>query len=233
MPPPTVLAAMAEAGDTGGDVARDAGGTTDGDGSGRVHDTPSGAAATLYDIIRDPGPAGDPAGGVWRFRFLMPALADRVAPYTGAHLDGITDEDVAELDSLGLPATTGPFSAEGFDSAELVTIEQLEAEGAIDSTIIIDLGDAGTGAWPDAGPALPADPSVLLQDPLHADLVWLCEQVALPALPAPGDTARPGLIIISLSDRPVRFGEIDMQAVQIFEGFSPADDGRTCRWEPW
>lgn len=202
----------------------------DGAAPGSDYALPSGANATLHDIIRDPdGHTGRP----WRFRFIMPALAERVPAANGPHEDMITEEDMAELDSLGLPGTAGPFSAEGLDSAELVTIEELEAEGAIDSMTIIDLSDAGLADLPGDGPTLPADPEVLLQDPVHADLVWLCEQVALPALPPIGDPTRPGLIIISLSDRPVEFGEIDMEAVQIFEGFSAADDGRACLWEPW
>lgn len=197
-----------------------------------LHILPSGEAVTLHEIIRDPGEGGD-AGGIWRFRFIMPTLALRVPPGEGEELDGITEEDMAELDKMGLPTSFGPFSVDEFDSAELVTLEELEAEGAIDSMTIIDLDQFGLADLPGEGPALPADPNVLLQDPIHADLVWLCEQVALPSLPPEGDRFRPALIVISLADRPVEFGEFALDAVQIFEGFTPADDGNSCLWEPW
>lgn len=194
---------------------------------GSVHVMPSGEIATLHDVIRGPGEAES----VWRFRFVVPALAERVPEFEIT--DGITEEDAAELDRLGLPAVHGPFDAEALGSAELVTIEELEAEGAIESGIVIDLGADEHADLAGAGPVLPADPGALLQDPAHGDLLWLCETVALPALPPPGDAARPELIVISLSDRPVEFGAMDMGAVQFFDGFSPAEDGQSCLWEPW
>lgn len=193
--------------------------------AGTAYVLPSGDSATLQDVVRDTGDAA-----TWRYRFVMPSLAARVpALPEGGEDDDITPEDAAELDSLGLPPRDGPFEAQDFDSAQMVTLEELEAEGAIDNRIFIDLGADETSDQP----RVPADPSVLLQDDAHADLLWLCETVALPDLPPVGDAARPAMIVISVADRPVAFGEIAMDVAQQFEGFSPSDDGRTCIWEPW
>ena len=195
---------------------------------GMAFDLPSGEVATLQEVRRDDG------GGIWRYRFVMPGLADQVPrlPAGGPGHD-ITDADAAELDALGLQPAPGPFDAADFDGAQMVTLEELEAEGAIDSRIIIDL-DADQ-ALDDMGiqPALPADPQVLLQDGNYGDLLWLCETVALPDLPPPGDPSRPTSIIISVAERPVAFGEMAMGVAQQFEGFAPSDDNRTCLWEPW
>ncbi len=192
---------------------------------------PSGEAVTLQEVVRDvPGSFGP----TWRYRFVMPGLAARVPSLPeGGEEDEITEEDAAELDNLGLPPSSGPFEAQDFDDAQMVTLEELEAEGAIESRIVIDL-DADRMADEAAGqPRIPADPDVLLQDGVHGDLLWLCETVALPDLPPPGDPARPASIIISVAERPVEFGEMAMDVAQQFEGFAPADDGRSCIWEPW
>lgn len=192
---------------------------------------PSGEAVTLQEVVRD---APGSFGPVWRYRFVMPSLGAQVPSLPeGGEGDEITDEDMAELDALGLPPATGPLDAEGFDDSGMVTLEELEAEGAIESRIIIDL-DADRMVDEAAGqPRIPADPDVLLQDSMHADLLWLCETVALPDLPPQGDPARPGSIVISVAERPVAFGEMAMDVAQQFEGFSPAADGRSCQWEPW
>ncbi|MDO5604669.1 MAG: DUF6497 family protein [Paracoccus sp. (in: a-proteobacteria)] len=192
--------------------------------------TPSGAEVSLQEVL-----TGDQGmGAIWRFRFVMPSLAERMPPMPEGEWDGITAEDAAELARLGLPAAPGPLDATAFgdgghDDSGLVTLEELQAEGAIDNHIILTLPDE-----PGADlPSVPADPDVLLQDPQHADIVWLCETVALPMLPPKGAAGRPAQIVISLSDRATAFGEIDPEAVQLFEGFSPSDDNQFCLWEPW
>ena len=192
---------------------------------------PSGEAVTLQEVVRD---APGSFGPTWRYRFVMPSLGAHVPSLPeGGEEDDITAEDAAELDNLGLPPASGPFDAQDFDDAQMVTLEELEAEGAIESRIIIDL-DADRSADEAAGqPRIPADPEVLLQDGVHGDLLWLCETVALPDLPPPGDPARPVSIVISVAERPVAFGEMAMDVAQQFEGFAPAEDGRTCIWEPW
>ena len=78
---------------------------------------------------------------------------------------------------------------------------------------------------------VPAEPDLLLQDPVHADIVWLCENWVLPRLKAPSPL--PAQVIISIADRPTQFGAFDPEAVQLFEAFTPTDDRTACIWSPW
>lgn len=59
------------------------------------------------------------------------------------------------------------------------------------------------------------------------DMQFLCDAVALPHLAETG--AAPEIIVISLSDREVVFGEVDPAAVQFFESYR-AENG-VCIWE--
>ena len=61
------------------------------------------------------------------------------------------------------------------------------------------------------------------------DLAHLCRTVGLPLVDREGRVVE--LIIVSLSDRPLPFGQTDPQAVQFFESFRP--EGKTCTWEPF
>lgn len=81
-----------------------------------------------------------------------------------------------------------------------------------------------------AGPALPAAPDVLMQDPVHRDIVWLCEHYALPRLAAM--SPRPSQVVISMASAPSPFGNFDPAVVQLFEGFSIPKDRDACIWEP-
>jgi len=58
-------------------------------------------------------------------------------------------------------------------------------------------------------------------DTAAGDMAWLCQFYALPRLSALGP--EPAQIIISLSDRPLRFGEAAPDAVQFFEAYSLTD----------
>ncbi|SLN16745.1 hypothetical protein PSA7680_00491 [Pseudoruegeria aquimaris] len=64
-------------------------------------------------------------------------------------------------------------------------------------------------------------------DEAEADMAFLCESYALPRLADQG----PGVsqIIISLSDRPVPFGEMAPDVVQFFEAYRP--EGSSCVWD--
>lgn len=59
------------------------------------------------------------------------------------------------------------------------------------------------------------------------DMAHLCETYALPRLGGIGPA--PSLVVVSLSDRPVVFGEITPEATQFFEAYRP--DGESCVWE--
>jgi hypothetical protein len=58
-------------------------------------------------------------------------------------------------------------------------------------------------------------------------MTFLSETFALPRLPNIGPQAQQ--VIISIADRPVKFGEPDPDAVQVFEAFRP--EGKSCVWE--
>lgn len=64
-------------------------------------------------------------------------------------------------------------------------------------------------------------------DTAMGDMDFLCESFALPRLAATGPL--PAQVVISLSDRPVAFGDTAPEAVQFFEAYRP--DGETCVWE--
>lgn len=66
-------------------------------------------------------------------------------------------------------------------------------------------------------------------DELEADMRALCESYAIGRIANIGP--QPAQIIVSISDRPVTFGEADPEAAQIFEAYRR--DGETCIWEPF
>lgn len=68
-------------------------------------------------------------------------------------------------------------------------------------------------------------------DPLHDDVVWLCQNWVLPRVRE--SVPRPRQIIISLSDKEVAFGTYDPDALQLFEAFALPADRDVCEWEPW
>lgn len=80
--------------------------------------------------------------------------------------------------------------------------------------------DTATARFRFVAPAL----GDLPYEAVAADLPWLCENVALPELAANGWTAE--TIIISIGDREVPLGEIDVEAVQYFDAFRVSDG--TC-----
>jgi hypothetical protein len=66
-------------------------------------------------------------------------------------------------------------------------------------------------------------------DTAAADMAHLCQAYALPRVRSGGP--QPAQIVISLSDRPVDFGQPAPEATQFFEAYSL--DGDTCIWEPF
>jgi hypothetical protein len=64
-------------------------------------------------------------------------------------------------------------------------------------------------------------------DAVQQDFSALCEGQALPMLEATGETV--ALVVVSLMDKPMEFGQSDPGTVQYFESFA-IRDGR-CIWE--
>lgn len=56
-------------------------------------------------------------------------------------------------------------------------------------------------------------------DAASADMAWLCQNYALPRIAGTGP--QPAQIVISLSDRPVAFGDPDPDVIQYFEAYRP------------
>ncbi|WP_241741145.1 DUF6497 family protein [Paragemmobacter straminiformis] len=64
-------------------------------------------------------------------------------------------------------------------------------------------------------------------DTAETDMIWLCENFALPRLSEFGP--QPEAVVISLSDRALDFGDSAPEAVQFFESYRV--EGGKCEWE--
>lgn len=76
---------------------------------------------------------------------------------------------------------------------------------------------------PDLGAVLAATP----YEELEADMVFLCESFALGRISNIGP--QPSTVMVSISDRPVDFGEPNPDATQVFEAYRP--ENGACLWE--
>lgn len=76
-------------------------------------------------------------------------------------------------------------------------------------------------------PELGMEGGTLSFEEAEADFQFLCGTVALPYMTENG--LRADVVVISLLDRPVPFGESDHEATQLIEAFR-VDTG-TCMWE--
>lgn len=219
---------------------------------------PSGAQVWLQEVLTD-NVVG--MGLVARFRFVMPSLADQVPPaesYTDDYADvPLSDDDVEALNDGSISGT--PVDEEAAEDGGAPVFEVLPPETpALDLTpglgapaspvdeieagagemipeeafdLPVAPSQPGTEAAADAELPLPAAPDVLMQDPNHLDVVWLCENVALPRLKEL--PKRPQQVVISLGSAESEFGTFDPGVVQLFEGFRIPPDRDACIWEPW
>ena len=73
-------------------------------------------------------------------------------------------------------------------------------------------------------PGIARGPEAMSFEETEADMLYLCENVALPAILA--DDRNFDLVFISLSDREVALGTADPEATQFFEGYRP--EAATC-----
>lgn len=76
-------------------------------------------------------------------------------------------------------------------------------------------------------PAIARDGGTVDFDAASADMLHLCQTFALAHMSNVGP--QPSQIVISISDRPVPFGEADPDATQFFEAYR-VENG-TCIWE--
>ncbi len=217
---------------------------------------PSGARVWLQETLADTVVG---MGAVQRYRFVMPVLADQVPPVDITDGEGflpgeLTDEDVAALNDGSFSGTPSDGAEGGFqepaihimppdtpaidhDDAVLDAIVQDGAtqDGALIPDTAFDIPvptqPPGTEAAADADVAVPVAPDILLQDPNHKDIVWLCENFVLPRIK--DLPQRPQQIVISVASAESPFGTFDPAIVQLFEGFALPPDRDACLWEPW
>jgi hypothetical protein len=76
-------------------------------------------------------------------------------------------------------------------------------------------------------PGIARDQGTVSFEVAAADMAHLCQEYALPRVT--GSVALPSQIIVSLSDRPVPFGEPDPDSTQFFEAYR-IENG-ACIWE--
>jgi len=210
---------------------------------------PSGAEVWLQEERSDRIPG---LGLVQRYRFVMPSLAARVPPVDETTFDDVvppdmldehleaplTPEEQAELDEL-----LGGFSIEAVPEVDEGETQPSEPEAAPLPSELSPPdpgpdpapGDAGADLaaepdWIEDESALPAAPDILMQDPIHRDIIWLCENFVLPRIAHLEQL--PGQVVISLASAPGPFGSFDPDIVQIFEGFSIPASRSHCVWEP-
>ena len=170
-------------------------------------------------------------GLTYRFRFVAPDLADLVPWADAAPMDELTDEDISALEDLA--DSEGDLAASILATAVddgLISQHELNLAPAISAQDAEEEADAVIASEID-GEALPRAPDILAQDPMHDDIVWLCEHFVLPRIASPAP--RPTEIVISLSDRPTAAGDLATGAVQLFEAFSLPPDRNECVWEPF
>ena len=180
---------------------------------GSLSGTPAGGAAVDGGAGMDEGPV---------FEVLPPDT-----PATDLTKGSQTGGNQAEGGQAGGDAP-GADPASPVDAIEAQAGEMIPEE-AFD--LPVPPVQAGAEAAADADIPLPAAPDVLMQDPNHIDVVWLCENVALRQVRDMAD--RPSQVVISLASAESEFGTFDPAVVQLFEGFRIPPDRDACIWEPW
>lgn len=161
-------------------------------------------------------------GSVIARGILLAALAGPMLHGTGQAQSGSSDPE-AEVDeaSLGVGGDSAPhaplaIAADGrivLPSGQVVTlVETLDHAAGPDGPAL---------RFRFLAPAIARNGGTIPAEVAQDDMLALCEGYALPRLTEP----LPSQIIISLSDRPVPFGETDPDATQFFDSFRP-ENGR-------
>lgn len=77
------------------------------------------------------------------------------------------------------------------------------------------------------GPWIRAGRKEMSYEQIEADMAFLCTDYALPRIANIGP--RPAVVIISVAEREVPYGEAMPDVVQLFEAYRPEED--SCIWE--
>lgn len=117
--------------------------------------------------------------------------------------------------------------AGALEAGEAIKVPSGQAVTYVD-TVRDTTGPAGlTYRFRFLAPGIARKGGTVTADAAEADMQALCDTFALPRLPEGGPL--PEEIVISLSDRPVSFGEPAPDATQYFEAYRP--EGKTCVWQ--
>ena len=125
---------------------------------------------------------------------------------------GLAMVGLAELLALPLPLQAEVVVPSGLEAALLEGFVEVQPDGA---------------RWGRFRYVMPALAEGADFDAVQQDFSALCEGQALPMLEAAGETV--ALVVVSLMDKPMEFGQSDPGTVQYFESFV-IRDGR-CIWE--
>ena len=145
------------------------------------------------------------------FDVLLEQGGQVLAPDAGTALEETAGDDLGDgpLDQPPVPASA--------TDAEALEDEAIEASAPMPAGPL-----SGLARFRLVVPSLGGEGAAF--EDVAANFLWVCEEVALPALAANGWT--PTEVVVSLSDRETAFGAPDPEAVQFFEGFRIAD--RAC-----
>lgn len=186
------------------------------DAKGMLIKLPSGAEARWQETLKDATAGQDVT---YRFRFVIPDLIQRI-PEPGEAVAPVGQREPIDIDTetaevVGMTPADTSEDAVGHtsDSPAPDTETEEAADGLIGHASARDQADNE------------------LADPLHGDVVWLCQNWALPRVS--GTLPRPQQIIVSLSNTEVPFGSYAPDALQLFEAFALPADRDVCEWEPW
>ncbi|MFT4013238.1 MAG: DUF6497 family protein [Paracoccus sp. (in: a-proteobacteria)] len=194
---------------------------------------PSGAEMTWQETLHD---SSGGQGLTYRFRFVMPDLAKRMPDDRQGATGQIDaeerapieiDTETGEVGGAGAAAATASaqdYAPEAQPDQPLAEVPDIDggAEAEAEADGMLEAAQGGTDA-------APADDSG--EDPLHADILWLCQNWVLPRVASPAP--RPSQIIVSIADKELPFGSYDADAHQVFEAFRLPADRDQCQWEPW
>lgn len=112
-------------------------------------------------------------------------------------------------------------------SEDIIAVPSGQAVTFLESVLSAPGPEGLTQRFRFLAPAIAREGGTVAPEVALDDMAFLCETFALPRLPNQGPVAQQ--VVISLSDRPVPFGETDPEATQFFEAFRP--DGAVCVWE--
>ena len=160
-------------------------------------------------------------GTVLRYRFVAPGLAHLVPMAPPEPMESVTEEDMAALEDIAAAEEQGIDPDADADQGPVISI--LEPGSDVPAV------PPATGHG--EGPVLPPAPESLLRDPMHEDIVWLCENFVLPRIA--GMDPRPAEIVISLSDRAQDGATPTPGSVQLIETFRLPPDRDQCVWKPF